>query len=247
MELVFLGTRGEIDIATRRHRRHSALLVLYGRSRIMIDCGADWLGKFEALEPTAIFVTHAHPDHAWGLANGAPCPVYATRDTFNLLADSLIDDKRPISLRNPVRIDSLEIEAFAVIHSTRAPAVGFRIAGRSSSFFYVPDLVAIRERAAALRGVDLYIGDGASMTRPLVRRSHGALVGHTAIRTQLGWCQREGVPRATFTHCGTEIVAGDGRHLSAEVRRMGRERGLDARIAHDDQRLLLERGRVFEG
>jgi len=247
MELVFLGTRGEIDIVTRRHRRHSALLVLHGRSRIMIDCGADWLGRFELLKPTAIFVTHSHPDHAWGLANGAPCAVYATRDTFARLADSLVGDKRPIAPHQTVRIGGLKIKAFAVIHSIRAPAVGFRVTGSGSSFFYVPDLVAIPERAAALRDVKLYIGDGASVTRPLVRRSQGALVGHTPIRTQLGWCRKERVPRAIFTHCGTEIVGGDGRHLAAQVRRMGRERGVDARIAFDGQRLRLEDGHVLDG
>lgn len=239
MELVFLGTRGEIGVATRRHRRHSALLVLHGRSRIMIDCGADWLGKFEALNPTSIFITHAHPDHAWGLVNGAPCPVYATRHTFAVLAGSLIADKRQLSMREPVRIDGLKIEAFGVIHSVRAPAVGFRITASGNSFFYVPDLVAIRERAPALRGVQLYIGDGASIARPLVRRSQGTLIGHAPIRTQLGWCEKERVPRAIFTHCGTEIVAGDGRRLSALVRRLGREHGVDAAIAHDGYRLYL--------
>ena len=35
----------------------------------MIDCGLDWLGKFEKLQPDAIVLTHAHPDHAWGLKN----------------------------------------------------------------------------------------------------------------------------------------------------------------------------------
>lgn len=244
MELIFLGTRGEIDVATRRHRRHSALLIVLGPSRIMIDCGADWLGKFEALQPTAIFVSHAHPDHAWGLANGARCPVYATRETFALLADSLIADRRPLSLRTPIRIGRLTIEAFRVIHSIRAPAVGFRITGSGSAFFYVPDLVAIRERAAALRGVQLYIGDGATITRPLIRWSQGTLIGHTPIRTQLGWCQKEGVPRAIFTHCGTEIVAGDSRSLSAEVRNLGRARGINSAIAHDGERLLLKRGRI---
>ena len=71
-----LGTRSEIAIATRRHRRHGAFLVLHGKSRIVIDCGAGWSHKFEVFEPTANLVTHAHPDHARGLANGAHCPVY---------------------------------------------------------------------------------------------------------------------------------------------------------------------------
>jgi ribonuclease BN (tRNA processing enzyme) len=81
MKLTFLGTRGVIDARTRRHRMHSSLLVSYRDVSVMIDCGLDWLGKFERLHPAGIALTHAHPDHAWGLRDGAPCPVHAPQKT----------------------------------------------------------------------------------------------------------------------------------------------------------------------
>jgi glyoxylase-like metal-dependent hydrolase (beta-lactamase superfamily II) len=40
----------------------------------MIDCGADWLGRIRAIAPTAIVLTHAHADHAAGLAGGCSIP-----------------------------------------------------------------------------------------------------------------------------------------------------------------------------
>ena len=86
MLLTFVGTRANIGKINRRHRRHSALLVKEADTRILIDCGADWLGRFEALQPDAIVLTHGHPDHADGLAAGALCPVYATEDTWPMLA-----------------------------------------------------------------------------------------------------------------------------------------------------------------
>lgn len=108
-----------------------------------------------------------------------------------------------------------------------------------SAMFYAPDVVAILDRSAALAGIDLYIGDGATITRPMVRRRGRFLVGHTTIRAQLGWCREEGVTRAIFTHCGSEIVNGDGRRTAARIRRLGSERGVDARIAHDGLSLTL--------
>ncbi len=54
VRLTFLGTRGEIKIRSRRHKRHSALLVEHEDARIMIDCGADWLGRLRSISPTAI-------------------------------------------------------------------------------------------------------------------------------------------------------------------------------------------------
>src|ERR1041385_6097479 len=77
MKLTFLGTRGEIEKRTRRHRMHTSLMISHRNADVMIDCGLDRLGKFERLHPSAIVLTHAHPDHAWGLKRGAPFPVYA--------------------------------------------------------------------------------------------------------------------------------------------------------------------------
>ena len=237
MILTFLGTRGEIDLRTRRHRRHSALLVQRTDARVMIDCGADWLGRLDRVKPTAIVLTHAHPDHAWGLARGAPCPVYATQKTWDLISGYPIGDRRIIRPRQPVSIGGLRFEAFSLDHSTRAPAVGYRVSVAGRRFFYAPDVVAIRERHEALEGVDLYIGDGATVVRSMVRRRQRALIGHTPIRTQLGWCAKERVRAAIFTHCGTEIVGGDAREMHRVVHALGRERGVAARIAHDGLRL----------
>src|SRR5207249_3094591 len=178
VKLTFLGTRGEIEARTRRHHMHTSLLVSYRRAKVMIDCGQDWLGKFDRLQPDAIVLTHAHPDHAWGLKNGAPCPVHA------------------------------------------------------------PDLVFIRDRAAALRGVKIYIGDGATLTRSFIRRRGKSLIGHSPVRTQLTWCGKEGVPRAVITHCGSEIVKGDERKIGAQLREMAAERGIEACIAHDGMELI---------
>jgi ribonuclease BN (tRNA processing enzyme) len=239
MKLVFLGTRGYLKARNRRHRRHSALLVTHKGRRIMVDCGADWLNRLADVSPHAIVITHAHPDHAWGLKDGAGCPVYATDDGWKGIADYPLTDRRVVAPRNPVRVESIEFEAFPVVHSLRAPAVGYRISAGRAVFFYVPDVIDIEDRTAALDGVGLFVGDGSSLTRPLVRRRADKLFGHTTVRAQLGWCQQAGIPRALFTHCGSEIVEGDERILGAKLRAMARERGVEARIAYDGMTVAL--------
>lgn len=62
MKLTFLGTRGEIEARTRRHRMHTSLLVSYRSADVMIDCGLDWLGKLKRVDPSAIVFTQAHRD-----------------------------------------------------------------------------------------------------------------------------------------------------------------------------------------
>ena len=239
IELTFLGTRGEIKVRSRRHRRHSALLVRRGRAHIMIDCGADWLKALPAVAPTAIILTHAHPDHAYGLAAGAPCPVYATEETWSLIASYPLRDRRVVEARVPFLIGGVRFEAFPVDHSIRAPAVGYRVSGDGASFFYVPDLVAICERHEALRGVALYIGDGATVTRSMVRRRDHVLIGHAPIAAQLGWCEEERVGRAIFTHCGSGIVRSEAKRIDARIKEFGAEHGVEASVAYDGLTLAL--------
>lgn len=237
--LTFLGTRGDIELRSRRHRRHSAALIRCGGARVMIDCGKDWLARLRRVAPTAIVLTHGHADHAWGLAEGAPCPVYATKATWALIAHFPIKERREMPLRKAVTIGGVRLRAWPVQHSLRAPAVGYRISARRSAVFYVPDIAWLPNAAKALRGIDVYIGDGATITRSMVRRRGGAKIGHATIMEQLGWCKRADVRRAVFTHCGSQIVRGDARRIEALVRDLGRELGIDARLARDGDRLSL--------
>jgi phosphoribosyl 1,2-cyclic phosphodiesterase len=239
MKLKFLGTRGEIENQTRRHRMHTSLMVSYRSANVMIDCGLDWLGKFERLRPNAVVLTHAHPDHAWGLKRGAPCPVYAPQKTWDELQHYPIKDRRVIDERTPKKICGIKFEAFPVEHSILSPAVGYRVSAGHVRIFYVPDLIFIRDRAAALKNVQVYIGDGATVTTSFIRRRGKHLIGHSPVRTQLTWCEKEGVPRAIITHCGSEIVTGDERGLFAKLRGMAAERGIEVRIAYDGMKLEL--------
>src|SRR5438876_233424 len=239
MNLRFLGTRGESEKRTRRHRMHTSLMVSYRDADVMIDCGLDWLGKFERLHPRAIVLTHAHPDHAWGLRNGAPCPVHAPQKTWQSLTRCPIEDRHLIKERTPTKICGIAFEAFPVEHSILAPAVGYRISAGRALIFYAPDLVFIYERAAALKGVQIYIGDGATLTRSFIRRRGETLIGHAPVRTQLTWCEKQDVRRAIITHCGSEIVTGDERKLSAKLRAIAAERGVDVRIAYDGMEVTL--------
>jgi phosphoribosyl 1,2-cyclic phosphodiesterase len=239
VKLRFLGTRGEIEARTRRHRRHSALVVGFGGREVMIDAGDDWRGRLGRLRPSSIVLTHAHPDHAAGLRDGASCAVYATEETWRALARYPLEARVVVRPREQFRIARLRFEPFAVEHSIRAPTVGYRVGAGRTAVFYAPDLVSIADEREALAGLDLYIGDGAALSRSIVRHREGSPIGHASIRVQLDWCAAAGVPWAVFTHCGSEIVKGDAREVAARVAALGRERGLRAELASDGLELTV--------
>jgi len=246
MKLTFLGTRGNIDTRTRRHRMHSSMKVSYYDTKVIIDCGEDWLGEIVNWDAEAIVVTHAHPDHAFGLKDGAPCPVYATEASWEMMEVFQIEMRRTMPEREPVRFakgpesPGITFQAFPVLHSTRAPAVGYRISAGRVDIFYVPDVAWVEDREEALSGIRVYVGDGASITRSLVRKPGDVIIGHAPIQTQLTWCKKLGVPRAIFTHLGSEIVEGDERTLGAKIRDLAQERNVDqVEIAYDGMEVVL--------
>ncbi len=140
----------------------------------------------------------------------------------------------------PFEIRGIRFEAFALDHSVNAPAVGYRIAADGRSVFYAPDVLRIRHMTAALRNVDLYIGDGATIDRPIVRieRRRHVAVGHASVAAQLDWCARVGVRCANFTHCGRAIVAAPAG-IEERIAQFGRARHVEAAVAEDGLRLRL--------
>jgi ribonuclease BN (tRNA processing enzyme) len=242
-KLTFLGTRGYIKPSSKQHRMETSLLITYKRQRIMIDCGESWESKFTALSPHHIILTHAHEDHAFGLKGGTPCPVWGTRETWKKIAHFPIEkDKRHILKRNvPTKIGGVTFIAYSVIHSHLAPAVGFRIQIEKTIFFYVPDVAWIPRRCRALNGALFYIGDGATITRNMIRKTKdtGEIFGHATIKEQLRWCQTCKVTKMIITHCGSDIVAHPEREVKKKIQALAEKQGIEVEIAYDGMELNL--------
>lgn len=236
--LKFLGTRGYIEESSPEHRMHSALLLSLSGKRLLLDAGETWKGHLRRLRPDWIAITHAHPDHAFGLAEGTDVPVYVSAESRELLKHFPVRRFSVFDAGDQLRLGHFRIEPYDVIHSIRAPAVGFRIRAAGVTVVYNPDIISIVEEARVLRGVDVYIGDGASLTRPLVRRRGDAIFGHTTVRAQLNWCKKHHIPRAFVVHCGKQLVQMDPAELERRVADLGGET-VRTCVAWDGKRVRL--------
>ncbi|MFW6150936.1 MAG: MBL fold metallo-hydrolase [Chloroflexota bacterium] len=205
--MTFLGTKGEVAEAPEGHQYHSSLMVEVGDFRLVIDYGEVRRYSLEELAPTAVLITHAHPDHyAWLNEDiRINAPVYLTGETLEY-GKYRPGNATVIEPGRPFDVGPAEVCAYWVVHSIRCPAVGFRLRVNDRTLVYNPDLVDIVDKERVLHGVDYYIGDGSSIKTNLVRRRGDTLFGHTRITTQVHWCEKYGIPNIYFTHLGSETL-----------------------------------------
>ncbi|MGE5278803.1 MAG: MBL fold metallo-hydrolase [Acidobacteriota bacterium] len=241
MRLHFFGTKGYVEEESRAHRGHSAWTLEVEGFRLLCDFGQNRKGTLSKIRPDAIFVSHAHPDHAWGLEEGTAAPVYASAITHEITKDLPIERRVVLEPGKPARVGPLALTAFPVVHSIRCPCVAARIETPEGAVVYSGDVVAFEDPETALSEARLYVGDGSTLKGSLVRRHpSGVLFGHTTVRAQLGWLGRHGVARAIFSHFGKGPIEMGERELSRCLRELAAEKAPGCAVSAARDGLGLE-------
>ncbi|MGH9316858.1 MAG: MBL fold metallo-hydrolase, partial [Thermoanaerobaculia bacterium] len=223
---------------------HSAFTIEADGFRLLCDFGQNRKGFLSKIRPDAIFLSHAHPDHASGLEEGTPVPVYASGITHEITKGLPIDRRIVLEPGRAVSVGSFRLTAHPVVHSVRCPCVAARIETAEATLVYSGDIVAFERPEEALRGVDLYVGDGSTLTGSLVRRhASGALIGHTTVRAQLGWLEKHRVSRAVFSHFGKGPIEMGDRALKRALAELAGKKapGCAVSAARDGLELLIEK------
>jgi ribonuclease BN (tRNA processing enzyme) len=232
VRLRFYGTKGYVDESSPSHAGHSAFTIEADGFRLLCDFGENRQGLLKEIRPDAIFVSHAHPDHAWGLEEGTRAPVYASAVTHELTAEFPLAQRIVLQPGKRVRVGPFRLTAFPVVHSIRCPGVAARLEISGHVVVYSGDIVAFEAAAEALADARIYVGDGSTLRASLVRRHPtGALVGHTTVRAQLGWLAKAGVPRAVFSHFGAGPIDLGDEALEAALAELAAERAPGCEIS----------------
>jgi len=203
LRLHFYGTKGYVEESSPAHSGHSAFTIEAEGFRLLCDFGENRKGLLEKIRPDAIFVSHAHPDHSWGLEEGTSATVYASEITHSLTENFPIQERVVLEPGKRVPVGPLRLTAFPVVHSVRCPCIAARLEISGRVLVYSGDIVSFESPEEALSSADVYVGDGSTLKGSLVRRHpSGTLLGHTTVRAQLGWLAKYGIRRGVFSHFG---------------------------------------------
>lgn len=231
MRLRFYGTKGYVEEESSTHAGHSAFTIEHKGFRLLCDFGENRKALLPKIAPDAVFLSHAHPDHSWGLAGGTEVPVHASAVTHEILKEFPLPRRVTLQPEEEARAGPFRLTIFPVVHSVRCPGVAVRIAAGRTVILYSGDIIAFEEPDRALPGADLYIGDGSTLIGSLVRRhASGALMGHTTVRAQLGWLGRRRVPRAIFSHFGKGPIEMGDAALEEKLRELANEKAAGCRV-----------------
>ena len=218
MSLVFLGTRANTSTTSNKHRYYISILIQENDTKILYDYGKGftrdiWL-KYN---PDYLIISHVHPDHIAGLENLKEGDldntlIIGTRQVKQWIIDHNIPIKKfkEIKRKSRFKLDNIKIETYPVEHSTVAPNILTKIYLKDKTIAIATDFLYARNIEDIVRDVDIWIGDGASISRDIVHRKNK--IGHMSIAHQLDICSKLKIPVAIFSS-GDEIITMDEQEL----------------------------------
>jgi len=206
----------------KSRRNYTATLLNIGNEHLLINAPKGIAGMLgmKKVRPQYVLLEHIHEDVVGGLHELRPLNpvVFATKPAWDYIRrhyralsgekgrfEEIYPFKRYIIKKQAFKLGPFTVKPVNVQHAKPGDpkALGFRIDMGSKIIWHCSDVYRIPNYKKALKGVDIFIGDGASLKREIVhKRGAKTRYGHTSMEKQIKWALEGGIPRIYFTQIG---------------------------------------------
>lgn len=227
MKIKIFGTRGEIKPSAPYHARHSGVLI--------DDCLLFDLGQKEFLtyNPSHIFITHLHPDHAFFVRDAQQIP----HISIPIFAPE--EFKGVSVLSKEYVVGPYRITPVPTMHSLKVKSQGYIIQKGTQKIFYSGDMFWIEKKHwRKLKNLDLVITE-ASFVREggVIRRSKdtdnvSAPYGHAGVPNLIRFF-KQFTSTIVFMHFGSWFYELGAQKSQAKLIKIGCENGVKVIVGYD--------------
>lgn len=257
MKITLLGTRGEIEASAPYHTRHSGILI---DDTLLFDLGEK---EFLDYNPSYIFITHLHPDHAYFVRSGALMPdtsatIYAPENYIagkqkNRQQKTTPSHQKTMVKTFPGKINrqGYTITAIPTEHSLKVKSQAYLIEKNGKRILYTGDLFWIDKKYHNRLGkLDLVITEGSYLKKGgMIRRSKlpadndtqnklSKPFGHTGIPNLLQLFAPH-TNRIALMHFGTWFYTAGARKARAELNQLGKKYNVEIITGYDGRIIWL--------
>jgi site-specific DNA-adenine methylase len=163
------------------------------------------VGTIRASKPSSKVAMDAEPVEVQDFKDEAPDTLFIASPFSKCeVSDKAEKQGFNIEFAEEYEFDAFKMRAYPVKHSTICPAVAWKIWIGGKTVLFVPDILEMDKKV--LEGVDIYIGDGATYTRDIKRKSGKEPIGHMSVKKQIAMCKEAGIENIYFVHVGKEII-----------------------------------------
>ena len=204
----------------KSRRNYTATVFMVGSENLLVNAPKGIAGMLgvNKVKPDYVLVEHIHEDVVGGLheLRAMNPSVFATEEVWKWLRahyKAVSGEKGEFEevygfQRYIIKTgqgfsigDSFEVRPIQVEHAKKGDpaALGFKITIGGKTIWHCSDVLDIPDKEEVLSDVDIYIGDGASLSKGI---PGGANYGHTSIEEQLKWAKEAEIEQIYFTQIG---------------------------------------------
>ena len=218
LKIIFYGTRGLVDVQSKKHHNHTSILIKSPKTSVLLDRGEDNPPERPFGKVDFELCSHCHPDHILKLQKFVASEETKKRAS-KLYPKKTFNITRVFKSYIPFYLGDIKFLPIPVYHSLKCPMHAFIIKYGGFKIWIATDFLGFHKGdfKKYFKDIDLAIIDGSFIERTMIRKKDSKVFGHESIFRQIGRMQYQ-AKSFVITHLGTKAIRIGNKKLAQKIK-----------------------------